>query len=40
MITEEMIRESEFDAFVAQTIAIWAGYAKVDGMGLVVVEEK
>lgn len=39
MITEEMIREKEFDAFVAKTIAVWAGYAKVDGMRLIVVEE-
>lgn len=39
MITEEMIEAKEFDKLVATTIAIWAGYAKLDNMGLVVVEE-
>lgn len=39
MITEEMIREKEFNAFVATTIAVWAGYAKKDDMDLIVVEE-
>lgn len=39
MITEEMIREKEFDKFVSETIAIWIGYAKLDGKELLVAVE-
>ena len=39
MITEEIIREKGFNAFIAATVAVWAGYAKKDGMELIVVEE-
>jgi hypothetical protein len=39
LITEEMMRNREFDTFVSETIAIWVGYAKLDNMNLVVVEE-
>ena len=39
MITEEMIREREFDKFVSEPIAIWIGYAKLDGKELLVAVE-
>ena len=38
MITEEMIKDREFDKLVSMTIAVWAGYAKIDNMGLKVIE--
>ena len=39
MITEQMIKDREFDKLVAMTIATWAGYAKKDNMGLIIVGE-